>query len=316
MKNHKFQRVIIYGHKPKEHRKFNIVQSKRHTHSYIHEGFFKAFRYLGYDTYWFDDRDNLSGENLRNSLFFTEDQGQKKIPLIPSSTYILHHTDNEKYRSVNAKILNLCNYVFPLENGISFNYPGSKVEKISDMTFYDAENQALYQPWATNLLPFEIKEYDVKEFDYKQKMINYVGSTKYEDLPVRFKNFKSGLLADGVKFKNYTNVNDSAAQELIGKSRISIDIRAAWHLECGYIPCRIWKSLSYGKYIGSNSALLRQHFGNFIHISENESELYSTTLESYAKNKKSTMNEAMLWIKANHTFLNRAQNLLNLIDRI
>ena len=46
--NHDIKKVVIWGHK-----------LYSHTHSFIHSGFFKAFKHLGYDTYWFDNNDNI-----------------------------------------------------------------------------------------------------------------------------------------------------------------------------------------------------------------------------------------------------------------
>ena len=313
MQQRQFRKVIIYGHKPKIGRKFKVLPRNRHTHSYIHEGYYRAFRYLGFDTFWLDDFDDLSNFSLKGSLFLTEDQGQHEIPLLSSCTYVLHHTQNDKYLDIGARTLNLCNFVQPLRRGISFNYPGSSVQKISDTTFYDEKNVALYQPWATNLLPNEFRKEAIFPFNKNSKDVNYIGSIGHEDLPDRFKVFKHELSNNKIAFNTYSNIDDFTAQQLIEKSRISVDIRGEWHIKCGYIPCRIWKSLSYGKFIGTNSPLLKETFGDYI-ISASDSDLYSHTLEAYKRAKPSNILSAMKWVQNEHTFVNRAKNILKFCE--
>ena len=52
-----FERVIIWGHK-----------LHTHTHSYIHYGFYKAFKHLNYDVYWLDEDDIHSELHLEYNL--------------------------------------------------------------------------------------------------------------------------------------------------------------------------------------------------------------------------------------------------------
>lgn len=56
-----FKNVVIWGHK-----------LGTHTCSYIHNGYYEAFKRMGYNTLYLDDKDNVDGINFANSLFFTE----------------------------------------------------------------------------------------------------------------------------------------------------------------------------------------------------------------------------------------------------
>ncbi len=48
-----FKKIIIWGHK-----------YHSHTHSYIHGGYYRAFKYLGYDVLWLDNSDNIDDYNF------------------------------------------------------------------------------------------------------------------------------------------------------------------------------------------------------------------------------------------------------------
>ena len=53
-------KAIIWGHK-----------LHTHTHSYIHNAYYKAFKKMGYETHWFDNNDDVSGFNFDNCIFLT-----------------------------------------------------------------------------------------------------------------------------------------------------------------------------------------------------------------------------------------------------
>ena len=63
-------KIVIWGHK-----------LHSHTHSYIHYGYWRAADYLGHEVYWYDDTDNVMDVDFSNSIFITEHQVCKNIPL-------------------------------------------------------------------------------------------------------------------------------------------------------------------------------------------------------------------------------------------
>ena len=73
-------KVFIYGHK-----------LYSHTHAWIHYGFYRTFKHLGYETYWVDDSDDLSRFDLSNSIFLTEGQVCRRMPLRRDCIYFLHN---------------------------------------------------------------------------------------------------------------------------------------------------------------------------------------------------------------------------------
>lgn len=87
------KKVVLWGHK-----------LHSHTHSYIHWGFERAFKYLGYETYWFDGGDNVSNFDFSGSLFITEGQVDQAIPLRDDCLYILHNCEKKNMRNCLRKI--------------------------------------------------------------------------------------------------------------------------------------------------------------------------------------------------------------------
>jgi hypothetical protein len=304
-----YKKVIIWGHK----------FSHYNTFSHIHSSYHKAFKSMGYDTYWFDNDDvkKLANFDFEGSLFFTEAQVDQKIPLIKNATYILHHCNNDKYLETGCTVINLCNYVKYCEEGISFNYKdsGNTVEKIGDLFFYDKNANAMYQPWATDLLPDEIKEEDACLFDHLKKEINYIGSIWQENID-QMKPFMKACKDNKKRFKKYRGgISDEDNRRLIRKSYIAPDIRGEWHKECGYIPCRIFKNISYGQVTGINSIHVYENFEKWVAYSDDTYELFNACVEKSKTMSKATIQESMRFIKNKHTYINRINNILYILSK-
>jgi hypothetical protein len=311
------KRVVIFGHKPAEGRNALGMKKKPHTHSYIHGGYFRGFQALGYETHWLDaNSPEISEFPTTGTLFFTEDQADERIPLSKDAFYITHSSSKTKYEEVGAARLNLCNYVSDLVTGESFNYPGERVERIDEVSFVDARSKALYQPWATNLLPSEIDSSDLISFDASRSTVNYVGTIGHDNIKPRYKQFASSAVKNGVKVKLHFGVSDDQARTLIRESRLSVDIRGDWHLQRGYIPCRIWKNLSYGMHVGSNSLLLRDVFEEKVTFEADPGELFNACNAAFANTPDDVRRQTMMWIKERHTFVNRATRSIEILRQL
>ena len=282
-------KVIIWGHK-----------LHSHTHSYIHNSYFKAFKFLGYEVFWFDHNDDVSGFDFSNCIFFTEDQVKKGIPLRNDCKYIAHHIQPSFFDGIE-NILNLGNYIVDVE----------KYEKIKDNTYFDSKSKTLYQCWATDLLPDEIDQNNYCKFDPTKNYVNYVGSLYEEGLEFA-KQFGSILQTNRKELRLYRGVSDEENRELIRDSFLCPDFRNYHHVKVGYIPCRIFKTISYGQIVGTNSINVKRVFGDYVVFGSNPQELYENMID-YSSNEKIDMMEAMLFIKYNHTYVNRAKNILKLL---
>lgn len=180
-------RVIIWGHK-----------SASHTHHHIHYGYFKAFKALGYDVYWFDKRSDISNFSFENALFSTEDQAHEGIPLLRRAKYVLHHCTLNKYIDARCSFINLRNYLKTYELDYA-NHAGS-LQIINKYTYYDTENHLLIQPWATDLLPHEFSP-ELLTLDASSAYVNYVG-TVWGDNSNLITRFNDACDKRGKIFKN------------------------------------------------------------------------------------------------------------------
>ena len=277
-----------------------------HTHSYVHYGWYKAFSALGYKTYWFHDKKYPNSDNFdyTNALIIGEGYQDVHIPLHNTNVYIINCICHpSKYINCGARYIDLryhvaenkChNYVYKLSEKIENN----KLINIgTENTYYEPLSsdrdlhpnkwdiskiikfEAIYMYWATDLLPNEINLED-RFIKPKEPYCSwFIGSL--DPNKVEINKYKEGCNECGITL----NTNDpwinpisiEKNKELIQDSVIAPDIRpgasqANHKYFTGYIPCRLFKNISYGKVGGTNSKRIKDMFGDIILYHDDEKE--------------------------------------------
>lgn len=294
-------KIVIWGHK-----------NNGHTHGHIHSSYFKAFKHMGYETYWFDDNEDVRGFDFNDCIFLTEDQAQHNIPLNKTCKYILHHTKLDKYIANDLTYINLANYLKQCDEGISAYHPENKVVKINECCYWDEITKTIYQPWATDLTPNEINPENAIKGNVNEKNIYYIGTS--HDNVKQINEFNSAALAKGKQTIVGKTNTDKENMDLIRQSYLSVDIRGAWHVECGYLPCRVFKNISYGRITGTNSKHVKDIFGEHVVYDENPTALFNKLVEAEQTKSIDDIKKSMTFVKENHTFINRINNLMKCLE--
>jgi hypothetical protein len=303
MTNITFRQVVIWGHK-----------LYSHTHSYIHNAYFIAFQHLGYKTLWLDNTDDISGIDFTGSFFITEGQVDQNIPVVLDSYYLLHNCDMKKYEDVLPKSHYLILQVYT-KDALKNHTALRLINKVA--CEYYADN-ILYSTWATDILPHEIDNNIKKvlncelESNYRvafigtltvvwQKVYNYC--TK-NNIPL----FYSG---------GFSNYRLSVAENIkvIQNSLLAPAFLPDYQVNSDYIPCRIFKNISYGKMGITNSSAVYDLFHQKIIYSENIEEAIQKGLEFEnlsMEQKNAVLIPLMEFVRDNHTYLNRIQTILQI----
>lgn len=292
-------KVVIWGHK-----------LYSHTHSFIHDGFFKAFKYMGYDVSWYDNSDDISNLNFDDTLFLTEGQVDANIPINKTCKYVLHNCNGEKYSDIDSK--NKVNLQFFHKEVL-----GYQLSKINDYTFIG--NDVIYQPWATDLLPNEFSENDAKNERHK-KDVYWIGS--YDPTNSQFENhteldpFFQACRGHGLDVKMIdpwgAPISAEENRRLINNSYISPSINGKWQKDKYYLPCRLFKNISYGHLGVTNNEYANKIFDNKLIYDQDTYKLFYKCVDN--KNSKNIINQMKFLInevKNKHTFVNRAQIILD-----
>lgn len=308
-----------------------------HTHSYIHAAFYKAFKHLGYDTYWFHDAEYPKDFDWNNCVFWTEGFADNNIPLNSTSTYFVHVCPNPaKY--INAGVKKFIdvryNHIWHKDHVYDYTLDKNKVIKVGPCCYLqEKKNKRIqvlndyhqywiedydkfYVTWATNYLP---DEFDLNDIHYdRENKIYFSGNIsshgRCENMST-FEPFIRECRKNGVEFiHNDPFANPLTEEEVIlrtKKSILGVDIRGPEHIKNGYIPCRVFKSISWGHLGTTNSQEVYDELeGNCIYQPDTAQLFYD------AMSKRSDYNyirDSMLYIKEHHTYINRINSILSLI---
>lgn len=301
------KKVVIWGYTP-----------HTHTHSYINLGFAKAFSYLDYDVVWCEDSPDYANEDLDDAIVITEVNSCKYLPLVKTSKYFVHNNVDGFYSSGKIQGENIYNLLVYHEE---YNW-NDNVKNIDNFSWYDDESKTAVIMWATDLLPHEIDQNEVVLYDDSKKNVNYVGSISNNYI----QSMSSICKSNNRVFNNYGGysgirnndnngfMTDEENINLMRESYLNFDLRTEQHKNNGYIPCRIFKSMSYGCWIGTNSIKMNKFLGDRITTEDNLDELYVKTELALQSATKQILVDNQEYIKSNHTYLNRVQSLLSILN--
>jgi hypothetical protein len=303
------KQVVIWGHK-----------LHSHTHSYIHNGFYIGFKHLGFKTLWFDDNDNVKNINFSNTLFITEHQVNKKIPLRKDCLYLTHYIDEGDYVGIpkeNIIILKVSLRDFKEKDPINVVYESLKYGQKHEYHAKIDDYNCLYMYWATDLLPeqIDININNINNINTSNE-INFVGTmTKI------WKDFAYICKINNINFNNYgatfnvnshNNVSIQQNIELMKKSIIAPALQDERQVFYNYIPCRIFKNISYGKMGITNNPLVNQLFDYSLIYDNNLTDLIKKSFAfDKSPNKNDIIVNLMKHVRDNHTYINR----INTINR-
>jgi hypothetical protein len=296
------KKVFIYGHK-----------LYHHTHSWIHYGFYRTFKYLGYETYWVDDSDDLNGFDLSDSIFLTEGQVCGRMPLRLDCIYFLHNTSKLE-----------C-----IKKFINFQYYQKDCLKMEHVAHGIAvQNDCLFFPWGSPLLPheFNIKDIEIKRDD----RIYYLGTVNNPD--------ENGNYQPILDFARASNENNHPMYVGGGYSPGNVDpslnLIRGWikvedeidYLRSSYmapalqgpnqlinfmIPCRLFKAISYGNDGLTTNPLAYEYFNQSVIYHPDAYQLYyeAESRKNEIERKKYLFN----FVKERHTYVNNINALMHMI---
>ena len=303
-------KAVLWGHK-----------LHTHTHSYIHYAFHKAFKYLGFDTYWLDNKDDISKIDLSGALFITESQVDQKIPLRDDCFYIIHYfRDFDKYKHLIE--IGHCILMLPYRKEFIHDFQ----TQLDDYVFYNLNKKTLYMPWATDLLPYEIDEIK-KELPSikKEKVARFIG-TCWGGGPGgnigEANRFRKACDESGIPFEVVggwqcgMNISPEENINLIKKAYLAPAIQGQLQCDIWYIPCRIFKNISCGQLGITNSEAVYKMFNKKVVYNPDPYKLFFDAMKKMGTLDINEIYELMDFVKTKHTYINRIDALLTFLARV
>lgn len=237
----KFNKIVIWG-----------LRKKWHTHRFIHKAFYDNAKKLGYKVIWIEDEKENQKYIQANDLIISADPIGKMVPEkftfeeynLPARDdvyYCLHH-----FKEIFVEKL-------PKDKLIFLQFYKNEVEKIpsiekwSTSTYFDKNTKTLYQAWGTDLLFEEFK----KPVFRKNKFVFWIGSVWNDKLNHgnvnQIAGLKNVLKTLGLKFIHLRFIPNWLNIFFIRLSRIAPAIAGEQQVKVDYLPCRVFKNISYGQ---------------------------------------------------------------------
>lgn len=223
-----WRKVVLWG-------ATTSLDSSRHIYRAYHE----ALRKLGMQVAWVGDEPASREQVGPGCLVFAFDVWGAHIgDAIPGVDYLLHNFD------VSHPLIQT---VEP-EHLVRLQVFTDGVAGVQWDTFrwWLKEGHVLFQPWGTNLLAEEFLD---PVFNAHARECAFVGAV-WDDgglgNAATIPDLEEILGRRGLHFTHLTQVGEQEMVRAIRGSRIAPALAGAWQVQHNYLPCRVFKNVSYG----------------------------------------------------------------------
>lgn len=298
-KKRRYNKFVIWG-----------LRNVNNTYRYIHNHFYTTLKKLNTKVVWVDDEKKHDSIIEKNDIVISVNIAGYNLPLKKDVYYCLHNFD--EIGDIHSKLdpsknIRLQVYTNAAENAL---------EKWDEVTFFDKKTRTLYQPWGTNLLPWEFKS---PVFPSWSKSVFWIGSIWNNKLNQgninEIKTLKHILKRKGLNFLHLQDVPDWLNPILVRISRIAPAIAGQWQKDNNYLPCRMFKNISYGQLGVSNVKKFNDLFEGHSIKGNNIEELIENSLKLNQNKYKEMVLEQQEIVKK-HTYLNKLINICIAFEKI
>ena len=299
-----------------------------HTHSHIHEGFYRTLKKMGKNVEWMDESFELKNYDITNTLVITNhdclyDAGYwpwsvrrvSSLPISEEAFYVVHGSnDHAETREIfYGKSNHLSWNVYNDRSAqltSTYGIPLTQTVFLAEDTPFYPEQRHLEFRWATDLVPEEIEMNKPKELlSLKNTIINWVG-TIWQVNGEEISQFIKACKEDGVEFKHIGAGQKGVVSieeniKLVRESYMAPAISGTHHLTEGYAPCRIFKNISYGQFGITNNKRVQDIFNGNLIYNPDPYKLYYEAKERLSSISVKELHDLMDFVAENHTYINR-----------
>lgn len=234
-------RVVVWG-----------LRTSKHSHRYIHSGWYRTLRDAGYEVRWTDDRPGAADALTPGCVVLSVNVASKHLPIRPDCRYVLHNID---VAQVTAHL-----YVAPPVLQLQVwtrDASGPPLEPGLPCVQYDEAQQKIFQPWGT---PFPETSWVREPIPTGLRREFWIGSIWNNGLnqgnAPAIARWRDALHHVDVRFSKVPRGwpdTPGAYGWLVRHSALGAGIVGDWQSDKQYLPCRMFKNLSFGALpVGNN----------------------------------------------------------------
>lgn len=328
--NLKTCKIVVWG-----------MKDRYGTHSHIHEGIFRAAAHMRPGSLWLDDSSDQTNLDWSNTLVITEHNPARndRLPIRDDMFYVVHGMNDNRdcltrlqhvKKRLSWNVFHDYSHIYGTQGNPTcdkvIGVPLTDVMWLGEDTpLYPKERHMDFR-WATDMLPHEIEANKPDRIlGLDSNVIWYVGSQWWVN-QVELNHFVKAVKEDGKEFRligaGSERVDESERHKLFGRHGIKVAsietnvrkiresflapaISGSHHLTEGYVPCRIFKNISYGQYGVTNNLRANQVMGNGCIFNPDPYKLYFEAKERMKFMPLHELHHQMDVVKEKHTYVNR-----------
>ncbi len=243
--------VVIWG-----------LRNKRDTFRYIHRSWFKMLKRSGIPVVWVDDELKNQSVVSDKSIVIAVNTAARHLPKVPGARYVAHNIDPEPYLEslINREhFLQIQVWAEPVSSFIG-------AREILPCVYLDEDNHVLYQPWGT---PFAEYEWVRKPLKARRGDEFWIGSvwnnSSNQGNASMIPEWRDVLSSFGITLRKVPYGwpdNKIGYGGLVRRSSIAAAPVGDWQRENGYLPCRLFKNVSFGAVPVGNSPIYGRLFSD------------------------------------------------------
>jgi hypothetical protein len=270
----KFKKIVIWGFKT------HTTDSFRH----IYQGYYDALSKLGVPVLWVDDSINNNDYISRGDLVIGANISNKYLVGKKRVYFCTHNYSPKQLEGMDEnKTIKLQVYT---------NKAELDAVKLGPLRYYNQQTRTLYQPWGTNLLE---EEFLAPKFNRYTPLVFWVGSiwdnALHQGNRQEIHLLRQALLKHGKLLINPKHISNGRGIAYIRRSRISPAIAGNWQVKNNYLPCRVFKNISYGQLPFTNISKFADQYGSLLPISHDIDQLVSSSISVNQKDHYSRVKQ-------------------------
>ena len=231
------------------------LNSLRHIWRHYHQ----TARKLGIESVLCADELSSIGHLTPGSTVIAADQWAQNISARPEVDYVLHNFNGDHPLCVALEPERLLRLQVWTNDAVG--------EEWAPYRRYSREGRILFQPWGTDLLAEEFME---PIFNATSSDVTFVGaiwSDQYQGTELGNEQvigeLRSAIAARGLTFRTLTHITDEQNVAAVRSARLAPAFAGGWQVSHNYMPCRVFKNVSYGVAAITNIPAFHDLFGSW-----------------------------------------------------
>ena len=273
--------VVIWG-----------LRKKRDTFRYIHMACFNVLKKSGASVIWVDDHPRNRSAVSNKSIVLAVNNASKHLPKVKGTRYVLHNINPEPF----LPFLNKRSHLLQIQVWTKSALGNPQAQELIPCVSLDTTNYVLYQPWGT---PFAIHEWVRKPIKAKLATEFWIGSVWNNALNQgnrqMYGEWLQVLRSHGIDLRKMPYGwpdTKFTYGSLVRLSSIAGAVVGEWQRDNGYIPCRLFKNISFGAVPVGNSRFFSRIFGASAVTGDSLEEVLSNYLELALREKIERLHSA------------------------